>query len=283
MTFTAKSKTSIQTDAVRLNAENPETLADFYQTAIGLKLIKADGDYFALGTPNGKVLVELYKTTTPLNENTTGMYHLALLLPTFEDLGTVLRHFLINNVPLIGASNHGYSNALYLDDPEGNGIEIYWDRPEDEWDIQDDGTIVGFTEPMDADAALDAARATFDGIPDGTIMGHVHLHVNDVEKAAEFYGDVMGLGLKYKFGDQAYFFASGNYHHHLGANIWKQGHLEKPDRLAPGIQTVKWLGSENDISYIEEKLAEQNIGATKNNDVLVFKDPAGIEHSVSVR
>ena len=211
------------------------------------------------------------------------MYHLAFLLPTFEDLGTILRHLIINNVPMIGASNHGYSNALYLDDPEGNGIEIYWDKPENEWDVREDGTIAGITEPMDADAALDVARTAFDGMPDGTIMGHVHLHVDDVEKAAEFYGNVMGLGLKYKFGPQAYFFASGNYHHHLGANIWKQGNLEKPDRLAPGIRTVEWIGTEEDISFIENKLAEQNIEATKNDGALVFKDPAGIEHSVSVK
>ena len=283
MTIIAKSKTSIQTDAVKLNAQNPESLANFYQTAIGLKLIQSDNDYFALGTPNGKVLVELYKTTTPRNEDTTGMYHLAFLLPTFEDLGTILRHLIINNVPMIGASNHGYSNALYLDDPEGNGIEIYWDKPENEWDVREDGTIAGITEPMDADAALDVARTAFDGMPDGTIMGHVHLHVDDVEKAAEFYGNVMGLGLKYKFCPQAYFFASGNYHHHLGANIWKQGNLEKPDRLAPGIRTVEWIGTEEDISFIENKLAEQNIEATKNDGALVFKDPAGIEHSVSVK
>lgn len=282
MTLTAKSNTTIQTKSVQLNAQNPEVLANFYQRAIGLKLVGTGTGYYALGTPDGTPLVEIHQTDLPSNENTTGLYHLALLLPTYEDLGTVLRHLIVNNVPMIGASNHGYSNALYLNDPEGNGIEIYWDKPEEEWDIQEDGTIVGVTEPMDAESALEAARTSFDGMPNGTVMGHVHLHVDDVQKAAEFYGNVMGLGLKYNMANQAFFFASENYHHHLGANIWKQGNLEKPNRLAQGLRTVDWSGTKEDLAYIEEKLKEENVDYTSDQDVLVFKDPAGIEHSVSV-
>lgn len=283
MTISAQSKTSLQTEAVKLNAENPDLLAKFYNTAIGLNVLDASEGYYALGTPNGKVLIELYKTTTPKNADTTGMYHLALLLPTYEDLGTVLRHLVVNNVRLIGASDHGYSNALYLDDPEGNGIEIYWDKPESEWNVLEDGQIVGVTEPMDADAAIEAARTKFDGMPNRTIMGHVHLHVDDVEESADFYGNVMGLGLKYKFGPQAFFFASGDYHHHLGANIWKQGNLNKPNRLAQGIQTVEWSGTKEDIEYITAQLEEANLASTMTDGVLVFKDTAGIEHSVFER
>ncbi len=278
--ITAQSQSTIVTKSVQLNAQNPATLAQYYETAIGLKLLGESGGSYALGTPDGTVLVELHPTILPKNEDTTGMYHLALLLPTFEDLGTVLRHLIVNQIPMTGASDHGYSNALYLNDPEGNGIEIYWDKPESEWDIAEDGTIAGITEMMDADAALEASRTTFDGMPNGTIMGHVHLHVDDVNIAADFYFNVMGLGLKYKFGPQAYFFATGNYHHHLGANIWKRGNLDKPNRLEPGIRTVEWAGSAADIEQIENNLTETNIEFTKEENLLVFKDPAGIEHSV---
>ena len=281
MTVTAKSKTSIETERVHLNTQNPEKLADFYQTALGLKILNSTKDSFALGTPNGTVLLEIHRTDLAPREDTTGLYHLAFLVPTYKDLGTILRHLIINQIPITGASDHGYSNALYLNDPEGNGIEIYWDKPESEWDIQKDGSIAGVTEPMDADSALEAASTSFDGMPDGTTIGHVHLHVDDLESSLDFYTDVMGLGLKYKFGPAAMFLASGNYHHHLGINIWKSGQLIKPDRLAPGLRTVEWSGNEEALKYIENKLNEKKIKYTNNHNILVFKDPAGIEHSIS--
>lgn len=280
MTLSPKATTTIKTKAVQLNATNSATLANFYQEAIGLTLIKQENDHYTLGTPNGQELLEIFPTDLPLNEKSTGLYHLALLLPTFEDLGTVLRHLLVNKLPLTGASDHGYSNALYLNDPEGNGIEIYWDKPKEEWDVQSDGTIVGITEMMDAEAALEASRTSFDGMPNGTTMGHVHLHVDDAVVASKFYSEVMGLGLKFNMMDQAMFFASGNYHHHLGANIWKPGNLEKANRLAPGLRTVIWSGSAEDLTSIETKLTEQNVSFDQENDQLVFKDPAGIEHTV---
>lgn len=282
MTATAKSKTSIKTKSVQLNAQNPEVLANFYQTAIGLKVLGSSQNSFTLGTPDGTVLLEIHRTDTPANENTTGLYHLAFLLPTYKDLGTILRHLIVNQIPMTGASDHGYSNALYLNDPEGNGIEIYWDKPEAEWDIREDGQIAGVTEPMDANSALEAASTSFDGMPNGTTMGHVHLHVDKLEDSEDFYTEVLGLGLKYKFGPAAIFLASGDYHHHLGVNVWKPGQLEKPNRLAPGLRTVEWSGTEDDLKYIEDKLNEKYIEYTNTNGVLVFKDPAGIEHSVSV-
>jgi catechol 2,3-dioxygenase len=257
-------------------------LANFYQTAIGLKVLGSSQNSFALGTLDGTVLLEIHRTDTPASENTTGLYHLAFLLPTYKDLGTILRHLIVNQIPMTGASDHGYSNALYLNDPEGNGIEIYWDKPEAEWDIREDGQIAGVTEPMDANSALEAASTSFDGMPNGTTMGHVHLHVDKLEDSEDFYTEVLGLGLKYKFGPAAIFLASGDYHHHLGINVWKPGQLEKPNRLAPGLRTVEWSGTEDDLKYIEDKLNEKNIEYTNTDGVLVFKDPAGIEHSVSV-
>lgn len=274
------SQTNIVTKSVQLNAKNPEQLAAFYNQAIGLNLIKQENDAFSLGTPDGKVLLEIEPTDVTANDETTGMYHFALLLPTYEDLGTIMRHLIVNKIPMTGASDHGYSNALYLDDPEGNGIEIYWDKPESEWDIKDDGQIAGITEMMDAEAALEAARTSFDGLPNGTTMGHVHLHVDELENSLAFYTDVLGLGLKYKFGPQALFLASGNYHHHLGANVWKQGQLEHAKDGAPGMGHTKWEGSKEDLEYIESKLTEQDYVYEKFLDGLKFKDPAGIQHIV---
>ena len=204
-------------------------------------------------------------------------------LPTYEDLGTILRHIIVSQYPLTGASNHGYSNAIYLQDPEDNGIEIYWDKDESEWDIQEDGSIVGITEMMDAEAALEAASPTFDGMPNGTTMGHVHLHIDDLEAAVEFYTEVMGLGLKYRYGPAALFLASGDYHHHLGANVWKQGQLDHPTDKSQGMAYTKWTGSETDLNYIEAELKARDMAFEKTDNALTFKDQSGLTHIVEVK
>lgn len=284
MSNITQGKTNIVTDAVKLNAQNSAELAAFYQEAIGLTLIKEETDlYYWLGTPDQKVLLEIEQTDVAPNQETTGLYHLALLLPTYEDLGTVLRHLIVGQYPLTGASDHGYSNALYLNDPEGNGIEIYWDKDVSEWDILEDGSIAGVTEPMDAEAALEAARTSFDGMPNGTTMGHVHLHVDDLEKSKDFYTNVLGLGLKYEYGPAALFLASGDYHHHLGVNIWKQGMLTHPEEGAPGLDFTRWVGSQEDIDYVKEQLEKRELDYVEADDTLSVTDVAGLKHVIVVK
>ena len=284
MTNITQGKTNIITDSVKLNARNAAQLATFYQEAIGLTLIKEITDsYYWLGTPDQKVLLEIEQTIITANAETTGLYHHALLLPTLADLGTVLRHLIVNQYPLIGASNHGYSNAIYLDDPEGNGIEIYWDKDVSEWDILEDGSIAGITEPMDTEAALKVARTTFDGMPNGTTMGHVHLHVDNLEKSSDFYNNVLGLGLKYEYGPAALFLASGDYHHHLGANIWKRGQLSHPEEGTPGLDFTRWVGSQEDIDFIKDQLDKRDSKYVEADGVLTVTDPAGLTHVITVK
>jgi len=278
MNNTAQSKTNIVTKSVTLNAHHTEQLANYYQMAIGLTVLNEENGNYTLGTDDGHVLVKIKQTDEPVDDETTGLYHLAILVPTYEDLGTVLRHLIENKIPMTGASDHGYSNALYLTDPAGNGIEIYADKPEEEWDINDDGTIAGIVEQMDAEAAIAASRENFDGMPNGTAMGHVHLHVDDLEAAEDFYRDVLGLGVKFNMRDQALFLASEVYHHHLGANIWKPGNLSKPEAGQPGLADVVWTASAEDLDYITSKLDERGHDYEKNGDRLELKDPAGITH-----
>lgn len=281
MTNITQGKTSIITDSVKLNSQHSAVLAKFYNETIGLTVIENNPNtYYTLGTPDKKVLLEIEQTTVERNDETTGLYHLALLLPTYEDLGTVLRHLIVSQYPLTGASNHGYSNAIYLNDPEGNGIEIYWDKDESEWDILEDGSIVGITEAMDAEAAIAAANPNFNGMPNGTTMGHVHLHIDDMDESRNFYTEVMGLGLKLNYGPAAMFLASGNYHHHLGANVWKQGQLTHPAEGAPGMAYTQWTGTTTDLDFIQNQLEAKNMTFDRADDSLTFKDPAGLKHVV---
>ncbi|WP_367378491.1 VOC family protein [Enterococcus gilvus] len=205
---------------VALKVANLEKMTRFYQEVIGLQVLSQNASQSTLGVGD-MVLLELHKVQAPLPVTPkTGLYHVAFLLPSRKDLGNALRHYLQVDAPLIGASDHGYSEALYLNDPEGNGIEVYHDKPQSEWDIRADGEIVGVTLEMDAEAVIAAGDATWYGFPLGTTVGHVHLKVADLMQTEQFYTEVLGLSLKNNFGNQAKFFATGDYHHHIGSNVW---------------------------------------------------------------
>jgi catechol 2,3-dioxygenase len=153
----------------------------------------------------------------------TGLFHFALLLPDRPSLARWLAHAARERVPLVGLSDHFVSEALYLSDPDGHGIEIYWDRPREVWDGQVAARMT--TLPLDVDSLLgelqDPRSAPFDGLPAGTVMGHVHLKVAAIADTVAFYRDALGFGLMARLGGQAAFLAAGGYHHHVGANTWE--------------------------------------------------------------
>lgn len=272
-----QSTTTIHTQAIELNALQPKSLGDFYVKQIGLSLLQAntDQDIYQLGTSQGQHLITIYPTDIAKEAATTGLYHLALLLPSRSDLGAILRHFIEKQVPLEGASDHGYSEALYLSDPEGNGIEIYADKDESVWDKHDNGLIGGIVEPMDVEGVLASQTEPFKGIADGTIMGHIHLHVANVEETLEFYHQVLGLGLKFIMNEQALFMATQDYHHHLGANLWNGRNIPQAAAGSQGLRNSIWAGSLADIQAVEAKLKARNYAYTKEGNSLYFNDPAG--------
>ena len=148
-----------------------------------------------------------------------GLYHLALLVPDRPALGAWMLHAVETGVTLQGAADHAVSEAIYLADPEGNGVEVYRDRPRDAWQTRQ-GRIAMTTEPLDARDLAAAAAQTWDGAPDGTTVGHVHLQVGDLARSAAFYGDVVGFRRTNDTFPGACFLAAGGYHHHLGLNTW---------------------------------------------------------------
>jgi catechol 2,3-dioxygenase len=152
----------------------------------------------------------------------TGLFHFALLLPERAALARWLDHAANTGVRLTGASDHLVSEALYLRDPDGHGIEIYRDRPREEWPRAQDGSYRMASDPLDLSDLLASANGDerFAGLPGGTRMGHVHLHVADIGEAERFYRDVLGFDVVAHLGDQATFMSAGGYHHHVGANVW---------------------------------------------------------------
>jgi catechol 2,3-dioxygenase len=232
---TYANRTPLRIGAVGLKARDLSRLTDFYNQAIGLQLIDRDAKTARLGA-GGVTLLELESapSATPDDPRTAGLYHTAFLQPTRADLGRWLVHAARNRVALTGASDHLVSEAIYLDDPEGNGIEVYRDRMPEEW-RWNDGRIQMATERLDLDnLAAEAGNTTYAGAPEGLRIGHVHLRVGDLEVTQRFYCDTVGLDpTAGRHG--ALFMSSGRYHHHVGSNVWHSAGAGKRDDDRAGL------------------------------------------------
>ena len=205
---------------VALNVKDLESQTAFYHLLLGLEILNQSEKEVLLGA-GGKPLVRLIKTDDISNpKQSYGLYHMALLLPTREDLANVFKHLLDLKIPLIGGADHGYSEAIYLEDLEGNGIELYRDKPVTVWDIREDGRIIGVTEELSAQDIYQLGKEIEPfAIASGTRMGHVHLSVKNSQEASVFYQESLGLEDKFTI-PHASWIASGDYHHHLAVNEW---------------------------------------------------------------
>jgi catechol 2,3-dioxygenase len=196
---------------------------DYYQSHIGLKVLDHAAGYATLGVEGQELLwLKEQPGVRPFpGRGYSGLYHYAILLPSRHALGVELRHFAEMRTPLTGASDHGVSEAIYLNDPDGHGIEVYRDRPRAEWPRESNGELAMVTEPMDARGVIAAGEGSpWEGMPAGTVMGHVHLHVSQLMAAQNFYVNVIGFDLIQNYGGHAVFVSAGGYHHHLGMNVW---------------------------------------------------------------
>ncbi len=207
---------------VALQVADLDKQVKFYTERIGLNVLDQTGDQATLGAAGTPLLRLKARPGARKVGGTTGLYHFAILTPSRFHLAQVLRHLIETRTPIGGASDHLVSEALYLDDAEGNGIEIYRDRPRDEWPRQN-GSLQMSTDPFDAEGVLGELVGHQDepwtGMAPGTTMGHVHLHVASIPAAKKFYVDTLGFDLMFNLGS-ALFVSAGGYHHHLGLNTW---------------------------------------------------------------
>jgi catechol 2,3-dioxygenase len=209
--------------AVHLTITDLPRSLEFYQQAVGLSVLDQDTVEASLGVNGRELLVLVQERDAWTAAGHSGLYHFALLLPEREQLAAWLAHAARDRVALVGLSDHFVSEAIYLSDPNGHGIEIYWDRPRELWEQQVASRMT--TLPLDVDSLLSELRGTdpqsYLGLPQGTIMGHVHLKVSSTVETISFYRDVLGFGLMAQLGSQAAFLSAGGYHHHIGANTWE--------------------------------------------------------------
>jgi catechol 2,3-dioxygenase len=208
--------------AVHLRVSDLGRSIAYYESALGLRVHDRSGARAALGTGGEDLLVLTESPGARPARGFTGLYHFALLVPERADLARFLAHVARERVPLVGLSDHFVSEAIYLSDPDEHGIEVYWDRPRAVWEGRVAERLT--TVALDVDGllgVLDGPPAGFAGLPEGTVMGHVHLCVADVPAAIAFYRNTLGFGLMAQLGRQAAFLGAGGYHHHIGANAWE--------------------------------------------------------------
>lgn len=276
MTYDYNSKIYVA-EAV-LNVKDLARQTAFYTQIIGLEIRTQTETEVILGA-GGKDLVHLIQTNRKeAVKSSYGLYHMAILLPSREDLADVFKHIAELNYPFIGAADHGYSEALYLEDTEGNGIELYRDKPVADWDIREDGRIIGVTEELSAQEIYEMGRKMnpFVIAPD-TRMGHIHLSVKDSQLATAFYQAVLDLSDKFTI-PSASWIASGDYHHHLAVNEWGGKALAKRDKDMPGLAyyVVEVANKEGLVTIAERAKAYGAPVKWLSSNDFTFEDPDGI-------
>ncbi len=267
---------------VKLKVRNLSNLVTFYTDVIGLQVLNRDTHTAEL-TADGKkpllVLEEIPNAITLPERSTTGLYHFAILVPSRKQLGLSLRRLAEYGVR-IGQADHLVSEALYLSDPEGNGIEIYRDRPRSEWKWEN-GNVAMATDPLDIPGILrEAEDSAWQGLPPETIMGHIHLHIADLEKARAFYCDLLGWGMAADMSRvmRALFISAGGYHHHIGLNVWAGIGAPRPPANATGLDYYKVvLPSTAELDELVARVREASVDIVEQDGAWVVEDPFGNE------
>lgn len=228
--------------AVSLTIRNLERSLAYYQERLGFQLHHQDGRvaYLGAGGPDLLILHEAPDAPEPAH-NATGLYHFAVLVPSRRHLALMLRHLAESRTPLQGFADHLVSEAIYMGDPDGNGIEIYRDRPRSEWPRKGNEVQMA-SDPLDFEgimAELDGEDEAWSGLHHDTTMGHIHLKVRNIPETDRFYQEVIGFDLMQHFGSRATFMSAGGYHHHLGANTWHSAGGPPPPAGAIGLRSYE--------------------------------------------
>lgn len=268
---------TLRLTAFELRTRDAAAMATWYRDLLGFEVTGTAADRTTMVLPGRAFEMTLLDDpgAVPRPYPCPGLYHFALLVPDRAALGTILRRLLDRSTDMEGMSDHLVSEALYLRDPDFNGIELYRDRPSGEWPRERDGSVRMAADPLDTDAILAAAEGPGPLHPD-TVLGHVHMHVPSLERAEAFYGAALGLRVTQRSYRGALFLAAGDYHHHVGTNTWT------PDREVPGRATgmvsCTWTVDAAGLATLREHLARTGDAHRALADGGVgLTDPGGVE------
>jgi catechol 2,3-dioxygenase len=262
---------------VHLTISDLARSVQFYESHLGFLVHRRDDRTAWLGAGGRDLLVLSQCETAPRVRGTTGLYHFAILVPARADLARALRRLVDNGTVIQGAADHGVSEALYLADPDGNGIEIYRDRPRAEWPHAGGQLRMG-ADPIDLDELL-AGKTDPDGsapLAPGTLIGHVHLHVSRLDDAERFYVGVLGFELMQRYGPSALFVSAGGYHHHIGLNTWAGVGAPPPPPGAIGLHHfVVRLPTAAAVEEVAARAVAAGVPTEAVEGGFLVRDPAG--------
>lgn len=272
------SQTSIHPDTnlgyVHLTVSNLQRSLEFYQQALGFQLHRQHEGTARLGAGQADLLVITEQPGARRVSGATGLYHFAILVPSRLELAQSLKRLAETKTPVEGFADHLVSEAIYLPDPDGNGIEIYRDRPRAEWPYIN-GQLKMATDPLDVDgilAELAGHTAPWPGLHADTTLGHIHLHVANIPRAIAFYRDVVGFDLVMRYGPAAAFLSAGGYHHHIGINTWSG--TASPPADATGLRWfVLHLPTIEELNRTADRVRQAGVSLEERAEGLLLYDP----------
>jgi catechol 2,3-dioxygenase len=271
--------------AVELTVADLDRTLDYWTSQIGLRVLSRENGRASLGTDT-EVLRFVEEPGARPDTGHTGLYHVALLVPDRPSLARWLAHAARDRVSLTGLSDHAVSEAIYLRDPDHHGIEIYADRPRELWE----GKVAELmtTLPLDVDDLLgelgEPSAEPFDGLPDGTVVGHTHLRVADVDSSIAFYRDVLGFPLTAEFRSMAAFLGAGGYHHHVGANIWESAGAAPAPPGAAALRHAEILVPDRaELDRVAGRVADAGQEPEPRDEGVLVRDPSGNALLLSTR
>ena len=281
--------------SIQLRTANLTGLRDFYADTLGLEPREVnEGTLELFADIDGEPLVTLeeHADAMPRPEFSTGLYHVAFLMPSRKELARLLARLAEQRYPLQGFADHGVSEAIYLADPDGNGIELYSDRPRDQWP-QKKGALEMFTHPLDLEnlmSELGDSDEEWDGIHPETTVGHIHLQGSDLAKSGAFYHDILGYDIVQKDFPGALFMSTGGYHHHIGINTWNSKNAPTPPTNSTGlvrfsIETADLITLRHlQVQFLHKGIQFEEIPSSSNTmPSLTVHDPDGIEIKIVVQ
>jgi catechol 2,3-dioxygenase len=268
---------TLRLGAVHLTVSSLDRSVGFYENSLGLRLHRREDGVAAMGV-GGEDLLVLYEESGARRAGRhAGLYHYALLFPSREELARAVMRLGATKTPVQGASDHGTHEAVYLPDPDGNGIELAADRPRERWSRPLD--YAGGPHRLDTDDLL----ATVEGeeaspeIGPGLVVGHVHLHVGDLQRGLGFYRDTLGFELMTFMPGAAAFVSAGGYHHHLGFNVWRgEGVPPVPEGRVGLRHWTVVLEDAEDVAAVGERVRAAGIAGEEREGGLLMRDPWGI-------
>lgn len=269
--------TNFTIDKIHLRSQDEAKMRHFYETVLRFipRQLDTNTVEYAVSPFAEAVLQLTFDLEAETEGRSAGLYHYAILMQERETLAAVLQQLINNNYPLIGGGDHLVSEAIYLEDPEGNGIELYYDRPASSWQWQN-GEVLMDTLPVDIDELLTHAYP-WEGFPESTRIGHLHFYGSNINDGDQLFINILAMDMTAEMGAHAHFYSNNHYHHHFALNTWKGNGIPLHNPAAKGLMAWQISVNPDYFALIAENLRKNNRNYENNGSIITTRDAVGSE------